>query len=62
MFKVLTAMTQVSNHISVGDLMALYARPERYVHLVTARLPKRVTQVQCPPLVGLQMPPTAQRS
>ena len=40
---------KVSNHISVGDLMALYARPERYVHLVTARLPKRVTQVRCLP-------------
>ena len=25
--------------------MMLYQRPERYVHLVTARLPKRVTQV-----------------
>ena len=42
----LAVAMQVSNHISVGDLMALYARPERYVHLVTARLPKRVTQVR----------------
>jgi hypothetical protein len=41
----LALAVQVSNHVSTGDLMLLYRRPERYVHLVTARLPKRVTQV-----------------
>ena len=29
----------------VGDLMVLYARPRSYVHLITSRLPKRLTQV-----------------
>jgi hypothetical protein len=29
----------------VGDLMVLYSRPRSYVHLITSRLPKRLTQV-----------------
>jgi hypothetical protein len=29
----------VSNHLSVGDLMMLFTRPHRYVHLITAALP-----------------------
>ena len=26
--------------------MVLYARPRSYVHLITSRLPKRITQVR----------------
>jgi 1-acyl-sn-glycerol-3-phosphate acyltransferase len=36
----------VSNHVTVGDLMVLYSRPRSYVHLITSRLPKRLTQAQ----------------
>lgn len=36
----------VSNHITAGDLMVLYSRPERYVHLVTASIPNAATQVR----------------
>lgn len=36
----------VSNHVTVGDLMILYSRPEPYVHLITSRLPKRITEAQ----------------
>mmetsp|Transcript_7003 Transcript_7003/g.20514 ORF Transcript_7003/g.20514 Transcript_7003/m.20514 type:complete len:442 (-) Transcript_7003:436-1761(-) len=36
----------VSNHVTVGDLMVLYARPQPYVHLITSRLPRRITQAQ----------------
>ena len=35
----------VSNHVSTGDLMVLYRRPVRYVHLVSTALPVRVAQV-----------------
>ena len=29
----------VSNHLSVGDLMMLFTRPHRYIHLITSALP-----------------------
>ena len=35
----------VSNHVTTGDLMMLYKRPQRYVHLVAPGLPQRVTEV-----------------
>lgn len=34
-----------SNHVTTGDLMMLYKRPQRYVHLVAPGLPRRVTEV-----------------
>ena len=37
----------VSNHVTTGDLMMLYKRPQRYVHLVAPGLPQRVTEVLC---------------
>lgn len=48
----------VSNHVTVGDLMVLYARPQPYVHLITSRLPRRITQVcRDPPLSPPPPPP-----
>ncbi|GFR47803.1 hypothetical protein Agub_g9579 [Astrephomene gubernaculifera] len=44
----------VSNHCSVGDLMALFshpALPRRYIHLVTSSLPPRVTQARNLPVI-----------
>lgn len=35
----------VSNHVSTGDLVALYKLPRRYVHLVSTALPEQVTRV-----------------
>ena len=35
----------VSNHVTTGDLIALYQRPRRIVHLISTALPKRVAQV-----------------
>jgi hypothetical protein len=32
----------VSNHLSVGDLMVLFTRPQRYIHLITNALPQPV--------------------
>lgn len=40
----------VSDSAQVGDLMVLYARPHSYIHLITSRLPRRITQVPLPPL------------
>ena len=42
---------QVSNHVTVGDLMVLYAAPRPYVHLITSKLPQRITQA-CPSLTS----------
>jgi len=36
----------VSNHLTAGDLIVLYTRPQKYIHLITAALPERVTQVK----------------
>ena len=36
----------VSNHVTAGDLMVLYSLPQHYVHLISAQLPKRISQVQ----------------
>ena len=36
----------VSNHITAGDLIALYSLPQRYIHLVTPAMPKAVTKVK----------------
>lgn len=41
-----TAPQRVKPLLQVGDLMVLYARPRSYVHLITSRLPKRITQVR----------------
>uniref|UniRef100_A0A061S0Q5 Phospholipid/glycerol acyltransferase domain-containing protein n=1 Tax=Tetraselmis sp. GSL018 TaxID=582737 RepID=A0A061S0Q5_9CHLO len=35
----------VCNHVTAGDLIILYTRTQRYVHLVTPALPRAVTQV-----------------
>ena len=35
----------VSNHVTTGDMMALYRRPRRIVHLISTGLPKRVAKV-----------------
>ena len=35
----------VSNHVSTGDMMALYSLPQSYVHLVSSSLPHRVAMV-----------------
>lgn len=35
----------VSNHLTAGDLMMLYSLPQHYVHLISAKLPKRISQV-----------------
>lgn len=35
----------VSNHLTAGDLMMLYSLPHHYVHLISAKLPKRISQV-----------------
>lgn len=45
----------VSNHVTTGDLIALYQRPKRIVHLISTALPKRVAQV-LNRLVGVVMP------
>lgn len=34
----------VSNHLTAGDLMMLYSLPQHYVHLISAKLPKRISQ------------------
>ena len=36
----------VSNHVTAGDLMVLYSLPQHYVHLISARLPERVSQAR----------------
>lgn len=35
----------VSNHVTAGDLMVLYSLPQHYIHLISAQLPKRISQV-----------------
>lgn len=34
----------VSNHLTAGDLMMLYSLPQHYVHLISAKLPERISQ------------------
>ena len=34
----------VSNHLTAGDLMMLYSLPQHYIHLISAKLPKRISQ------------------
>lgn len=36
----------VSNHTSVGDLLMLFQRPQRYIHLITNALPEPVYAAQ----------------
>ncbi|KAL3155413.1 hypothetical protein ABBQ38_010969 [Trebouxia sp. C0009 RCD-2024] len=36
----------VSNHLTAGDLMMLYSLPQHYVHLISAKLPKRISQAR----------------
>lgn len=36
----------VSNHLTAGDLIFLYTRPNKYVHLITPALPEAVTKVK----------------
>ena len=43
----------VSNHITTGDMMMLYKRPERTIHLISSTVPERVTQV-----IGANKPDT----
>ncbi len=38
----------VSNHLTAGDLMMLYSLPQHYVHLISAKLPERISQVRAP--------------
>lgn len=38
----------VSNHLTAGDLMMLYSLPQHYVHLISAKLPKRISQASLP--------------
>jgi len=35
----------VSNHLTAGDLMMLYSLPQHYIHLISAKLPERISQV-----------------
>ena len=35
----------VSNHQTAGDLMILYRLPKHYVHLISAKLPRRISKV-----------------
>ncbi|DBB00196.1 TPA: hypothetical protein ACH3X1_014026 [Trebouxia sp. C0004] len=34
----------VSNHLTAGDLMMLYSLPRHYIHLISAKLPERISQ------------------
>lgn len=34
----------VSNHLTAGDLMMLYSLPQHYIHLISAKLPERISQ------------------
>lgn len=36
----------VSNHLTAGDLMMLYSLPQHYVHLISDKLPKRISQAR----------------
>eukprot|EP00873_Tetraselmis_striata_P015839 jgi/Tetstr1/436103/TSEL_024951.t1 len=35
----------VSNHLTAGDLIVLYTRPQRYIHLITPAVPEAATRV-----------------
>lgn len=35
----------VSNHVTTGDMMALYRLPRRTIHLISSQLPDRIAQV-----------------
>lgn len=41
----------VSNHVSVGDLLMLFQRPQRYIHLITNALPQPVYATQHLPAI-----------
>lgn len=41
----------VSNHISTADLLVLFQRPQRYVHLITTALPAKVYACQHLPAI-----------
>ena len=36
----------VSNHVTTGDMMALYRLPKRTVHLISSQLPDRIARVR----------------
>ena len=36
----------ISNHLTAGDLMMLYSLPQHYVHLISAKLPKKISQAR----------------
>ena len=40
-----TRHVMVSNHQTAGDLMILYRLPQHYVHLISAKLPRRISKV-----------------
>lgn len=41
----------VSNHTTVGDLLMLFQRPQRYIHLITNALPEPVYATQHLPAI-----------
>eukprot|EP00891_Asterochloris_glomerata_P006077 jgi/Astpho2/6077/Aster-04024 len=41
-----TRHVMVSNHQTAGDLMILYRLPKHYVHLISAKLPRRISKAQ----------------